>query len=249
MNPHPIDPSRDESYSQWGEDRLVWEFFEGRTDGFFLEAGAYHPVQLSQTCLLEKRGWHGVLVEPLPDNAQAFADQRPNSRLVTMALGDPGQAGEELTFVVPDGETSLARLLEPGEAVPEGERVSRVPLTTLTRVLDESEATRLNYLSLDLEGYELPALRGLDFERWRPDLIVIEDRVENLDQHRFLWSQGFHLVYRTGSNNWYVPAGTRFPRHTLWMRLKLLRKMYLSMPFRKLRQAMKRANHRHTTTP
>jgi len=229
-----------ESYSQWGEDRLVWEFFAGQTDGFFLEAGAFHPVSISQTYLLERRGWHGVLVEPLPDQEAEFAEKRPNSLLVKKALGAPEQSGADLSFLVPGGETSMARLLGSNETPPPGERVLRVPITTLSEVLEHAKAPRLDYLSLDLEGYELAALRGLDFNRWRPKLILIEDRVEELKLHRFLTARGYRLVYRLGVNNWYVPTGTPFPRNTLSVRLRLFRKMYLAMLFRKLRNGVRR---------
>jgi len=225
----------EESYSQWGEDRLVWEFFGGQTGGFFLEAGAFHPVHLSQTYLLEKRGWQGVLVEPLPDNRALFAEKRPRSILVPKALGAPEQAGQELTFLVPGGETSLARLVGSAEQPAAGERVLRVPLTTMSAVLAEAKLPRLDYLSLDLEGHELAALRGLDFDRWRPVLIVIEDRVQDLALHGFLKQRGYRLVYRTGCNNWYVAGDRKFPRCTPWVRLQLCRKMFLALPFRKLR--------------
>lgn len=229
-----------ESYSQWGEDRLVWEFFAGRTDGFFLEAGAFHPVRLSQTYLLERRGWHGVLVEPLPDQVTEFIEKRPNSRLIKKAIGAPDQSGTDLTFFVPGGEPSLARLAGSSEQPAPGERALRVQLTTLSEILSEAKVARLDYLSLDLEGYELAALRGLDFNRWQPKLILIEDRVEDLELHRFLTQHGYRLVYRLGVNNWYVPAGTPFPRNTLAVRFRLFRKMYLAMPFRKLRSGLRR---------
>lgn len=233
-----------ESYSQWGEDRLVWEFFDRRAAGYFLEAGAFHPTQLSQTYLLEKKGWQGILVEPMPDQIEAFTEKRPNSRLVRKALGAPEQAGTELTFIVPAGEMSLARLLADNEKPAANQRSLRVPLTTISEVLVEAKAPCLDYLSLDLEGHELAALRGLDFNRWRPRLIVIEDRVEDLTQHQFLRQQGYQLVYRTGCNNWYVPNGTRFAPRTPWVRLKLFRKMVLAGPFRKLRAGIRRLRGR-----
>jgi hypothetical protein len=48
----------------------VWEFFGFRTDGFYIEVGANDPKTLSQTWLLEKVGWRGILIEPLPRCAQ-----------------------------------------------------------------------------------------------------------------------------------------------------------------------------------
>ena len=50
----------------------------------------------------------------------------------------------------------------------------RVPARTLTSVLDEARAPVPDLLSLDVEGYELDVLRGLDLERYGPGVIVLE---------------------------------------------------------------------------
>jgi FkbM family methyltransferase len=224
------------SYSQWAEDVLVLDFFGHRAEGTFFEAGAHHPTLISQTYLLEQHGWRGVLVEALGDKAAEFAHLRPRSRFFRKALGSPEQRGKTLDFVVPpNGNKAEARLLAPGKSVPDGAVRLHVESTTISDVLEEAGITQLDYLSLDIEGHELEALRGLDFNRWLPRLILVEDHIYNLKLHRFLKSKCYQLVYRTGSNNWYVPLGTPFPKLTLKVRLELFRKLYLSMPFRKLR--------------
>jgi hypothetical protein len=119
-------------------------------------------------------------------------------------------------------------------------RLIHVRMTTISDVLNESGLDTIDYLSLDLEGHELPALQGLDFVRWRPALILIEDHLHDLAKHSFLKSQGYKLVFRTGSNNWYVPQGTNCQFLTPRVRLELFRKLYLSMPFRKLQIGLKR---------
>jgi hypothetical protein len=51
-----------------------------------------------------------------------------------------------------------------------------VPARTLTAVLDSHGIRRVDFLSLDVEGYELEVLKGLDFDRFRPTLMLIEAR-------------------------------------------------------------------------
>jgi hypothetical protein len=51
-----------ESHSQAGQDRFVWELL-GPGPGTFLDIGANHPVEISNTYELERHGWTGALVE------------------------------------------------------------------------------------------------------------------------------------------------------------------------------------------
>jgi hypothetical protein len=82
-------------------------------------------------------------------------------------------------------------------------------------------------------------LSGFDFARWRPRLILLEDHVGNLCKHRFMRQAGYRLIRRTGLNGWYAPQDHA---HRLgWLgRWQLLRKYYLALPFRLLRNAKRR---------
>jgi FkbM family methyltransferase len=222
-----------ESYAQWGDDVLVWEYFKERTDGVFLEAGANNPKSLSQTYLLEKRGWTGVLVEPVPECCEKLRAERQGSRIFQNALGSPDQRGT-LRLSIPGGASELTSALKEGEQAGADDEVFEAELITLTEVLDAAEVPQLDYLSLDLEGMELEALQGLDFKRFKPDLIIVEDRLDRLSRHRFLKATGYKLVRRNGSNNWYVPADHPF-NVSLVTKLGWCRKFYLSMPFRRFR--------------
>lgn len=223
-----------ESYSQWGDDLLVWEYFSKRTDGVFLEAGANHPTNLSQTYLLEKRGWTGALVEPNPECCRQLRNERPGSVVFQNAIGSPSQRGV-LKLVMPQGSSELAYAPRENRKLQNGDVVFEAELMTLNEVLANAGITHLNLLSLDLEGMELEALEGLDFEKIKPDLIIVEDRLDSLVLHRFLKNLcGYKLVLRNGSNSWYVPIDQYFLVRLITT-LRLLRKLYLSMPFRRFR--------------
>ena len=231
-----------ESYAQWGDDVLVWEYFGRKPDGVFLEAGANSPKILSQTYLLEKRGWTGVLVEPVPECCVNLRAERPGSRVFQNALGSPEQRGL-LRLSIPGGQSELTSALKEGQEVGTNDKTFEAELITLNEVLASAGITQLDYLSLDLEGMELEALQGLDFSKFKPDLIIVEDRLNNLSRHHFLKGVGYKLVRRNGSNHWYVPADHRF-EVTLGTKLRLFRKLYLSMPFRCLRDFLRKLRSR-----
>jgi hypothetical protein len=118
--------------------------------------------------------------------------------------------------------------------------VIQVPTRTLDSILEEAETpVPIDLLSIDVEGHEAEVLRGFDFSRWQPRLILIEDYVHSLRTHHALTQHGYRLIRRLGLNGWYVPPGDRIAV-TLADRWEILRKYYLALPFRKLRSASRR---------
>jgi FkbM family methyltransferase len=223
--------------SNKAQDELVWEFFSRRRDGFFVEVGANHPRAGSQTWLLEQNGWRGILVEPQEDLFQALCRDRPKSRAFKVACSAPGKTGWAELHVPSKALEGFASL-EPnvddfGICY---ERTVRVELKTLDALLAQVGDPRVDFVSIDTEGTELDVLRGFDLRRHKPALILIEDKGQSLDKHRFLRTQGYKLVKRTEINNWYVPKGTRFILRTRLERLSLWRKVFLGLPFRRFRR-------------
>lgn len=222
--------------SEQNEQQLVQRFFGGAV-GYFVEVGANHPHEGSQSWHLEQRGWSGILVEPQPQLADKLRQER-RAEVFAVACSSPENAGRRLPYFVFGPLSTLDRdAMAPG-AQPEA--VIDVPARTLDDILVEAGAPQpLDFLSVDVEGHEIEVLRGFDFTRWRPRLILLEDHVGNLRKHRFIKSAGYRLVRRTGFNGWYIP--TNSPVHFgLLDRWRVLRKYYLALPFRVLRNLSRR---------
>jgi len=226
-----------ESYAKCQEDREVLAFFQGGP-GVFVEAGANHPIDWSQTYLLEQKGWRGVLIEPNPELARLCRELRPASRVFDCALIEPG-GPEKVRMRIPVRRGSaVAAIVNSTTTTESRDEIFDCPARTLDSVLAESGIERLDFFSIDLEGYEVKALQGFSWSRWRPKLLSIEDHCENLRTHRYVSSQGYRLVRRIGDNHWYVPKDSEVPV-SLARRVELVRKLYLSSPFRKLRQLLR----------
>jgi FkbM family methyltransferase len=229
------------SYSQFGEDVVLWEYFGRKSDGFFVEAGANHPTVCSQTWLFEQQGWTGVLVEPLAAKCQLLRQQRPRSRVFQVALGAPEQRGR-VQFAVAAGSDALSGLTTHPEVVVE--RVEEVEVWTLNDVLAEAGNPKLDFVSIDVEGSELEVLRGFDLARHRPTVLLVEDHLQRLAVHRHLARHGYRLVRRTGCNNWYVPRNAPFASPFL-EKCGVWKEIHLDTPVRCVRFALKRWRARH----
>ncbi len=218
------------------ERELIRRFFND-TPGFFVEVGANDPIEGSQSWHLEQRGWRGILVEPQPKLAERLRETR-SAKVFAAACSSPKNAGRLLPLHVAGPHSSLDRdAMAPGSRP---EEVIQVPVTTLDDILVQGGAPRpLDFLSVDVEGHEIEVLRGFDFARWQPRLILLEDHVGNLRKHRFVKSSGYRLVRRTTLNGWYVPENS--PVHFGWGdRWRVLRKYYLALSFRVLRNLSRR---------
>jgi FkbM family methyltransferase len=224
--------SKVESFAQNGEDTLAWDYFAHKTDGFFVEVGANHPTELSQTWFLEQRGWRGVLVEPIPACCEKLRAVRKGSVVCEAAAGAPEQVGQA-TFNVAQSDV-WSHLGEENKDLPLSSRI-KVAVRTLDSIIDEAGAPRVDLLSIDTEGMELAVLRGFDLRKRRPALVLLEDHMESLSLFFYMRRQGYKLIKRTGPNNWWVPtAGKSLPR-TWGERLTLWNRIWFKYPRRRLK--------------
>jgi FkbM family methyltransferase len=218
------------------EMQMVAAFF-GDTKGYFVEVGANEPRVRSQTWHLEQAGWTGLLIEPQPDLVRELRATRL-AKVFGVACSGPENEGRTLPLHVAGPLSSLDRAgMAPG-AVPEA--VIEVPIRTLNSVLTEAQAPEgFDFLSIDVEGHEIEVLRGFDAARWRPRLILLEDHVADLSKHRYLRDIGYRIVRRYENNGWYVPNAS--PVRCQWNdRWEILRKYYLALPIRILRNWSRR---------
>ncbi len=154
--------------------------------GVFVEAGANDGFRKSNTYYLERfQGWTGVLVEPIPALAAQCRKRRPRSRVYDCALVGADHQAPEVVITYAD---VLSEIPDNGRPRPksvwswdEPYDVS-VRARTLSDVLAEAGTARVDFLSLDLQGFEAVALSGLDLDRWAPSLMLIE--IDDADAQR-----------------------------------------------------------------
>ncbi len=156
--------------------------------GFFVEAGANNGIAQSNTLYFERYlGWRGLLIEAVPELARTCAANRPACTVENAALVSAGYCGSTITIRYCNLMSLVAGAMKTAEEEEQhiqwGCRLQRVesypldvPARTLTSILRQHGIERIDLLSLDLEGYELAALQGIDFYVYKPRLMLIEAR-------------------------------------------------------------------------
>ena len=184
-----------------------------------------------------------MLIEPQPALADRLRAER-KAQVFAVACSSPENAGKTLPLHVAGPLSSLDRAAMAPGATPE--TVIEVPVRTLDSVLEEAGAPAgFDFLSIDVEGHELEVLRGFDIARWRPRLILLEDHVGDLSKHRALKRAGYRIIRRYENNGWYVARGSS-DKARLADRWEILRKYYLALPFRLLRNLSRRLRARRS---
>jgi FkbM family methyltransferase len=227
------------------EKELLEHFFKGSI-GYFVEVGANDPVFDSKTWNLEQLGWTGLLIEPQPELAQRLKATRKAS-VGCFACGSPSQHQTTMTLHIA-GDYGGHSSLNPDHFVAGSCVTSKieVPVVTLESALRHHNPPRpIDLLAIDTEGFDLEVLDGIDLAYWRPRLILIEDMVLHLGTHRYLTERGYRWIGRSGLNGWYVPAADA-PRIGPVAWLQFVRKYYLGLPFRILRERSRRMRARKT---
>jgi FkbM family methyltransferase len=175
---------RIDACAQFAEDVFLWELFEGKTSGFFVEAGAFDGFNYSVSYLFEAVGWRGLLVEAIPDRYQQCLARRKNSRVVHAALSRRGASGEVQLNVTRDPLGGMYSFVD-GTSDPStmrhelntmGVSASKVsvPATTLSDLLAEHDGS-IDFAMIDVEGAEPDVIDGFDLPRLRPRVLLVED--------------------------------------------------------------------------
>lgn len=197
------------SYAQCAEDVLIARFFSSKLSGTYVDVGANHPINDSVTMNLYEAGWHGINIEPEPNFFKQLEVLR--SRDINLKIGLSSADGEGQYFQV-DSNLDLSTFDKNRADVlrSEGHLISvrRVPIRTLRSVLQEHQIGKvIDLLKIDVEGYELEVLRGIDFGLVRFNLMVIEVGGSQDKIRHFLSGFGYEERYFDGLNAWFTPKG------------------------------------------
>lgn len=189
--------------SEIGQDKWVlFKMFPGVTNGFFLDVGSGHGTIGSNTKALEERGWTGICVDPFPTHME-------DRTCVVVKAVVSSAAGQVVKFHTHSGLGGMADTL--GKWKDEAAKSPAVELTTTTlgELLDRTHApTYIHFLSLDIEGAEFEALKGVPFDKYHFGAMAIEHNEEEpkrSDLLKFLEEKGYRRVHSYKQDDFYAP--------------------------------------------
>lgn len=198
------------SYGYNFEDVYIQRLFPGKTDGFYIDVGAADPVEGSVTKHFYDLGWTGINLEPQEAYFNRLRKERPRDINLQLAAGT---AEEERTFYSLDGKggsTLDAINAESGSG--RGFQVTpmTVRLTTLKKVCEDHARKPIDFIKVDVEGWERDVLAGADWETFRPMLVVVEATKPfsaepcHQEWEPLLLEAGYLFAFFDGLNRYYL---------------------------------------------
>ncbi len=170
------------SFSQQGEDIVLFHLLHELLKiaaPTYMDVGAAYPVRGNNTYLLYTTGARGVLVEPNPALAAQLRSTRPGDTVVEAGIGV--EDAVEADYFVIKGNAMLNTFspeqvahLQRGQTESVVERVVKMPLININRVIQDHLGKAPDLLSTDVEGLDHAIIRTLDLARFRPAVICAE---------------------------------------------------------------------------
>ena len=203
-----------ERYSQWGEDKFIFDFFKDKQNGVYLDIGCFHPFWWSNTCLLYQKGWEGVNIDINSTSIDLFNIARPKDINLCTTIDENKL---ELKFFF-DHAFSPCNTLDKNfkdyfkksyyakfnEECFVNDQTKTVKSKSVNEILKIAEKhKKIDFLNIDVEGTDLKMLKQLiPNEVIKPELISIEthhadgSKSENADLIDIFLNENNYKIYK-----------------------------------------------------
>lgn len=181
-------------------------FFKGKRNGFFIEAGANTGYDGSVCWYFESSlGWSGMNFECSPYCYSELKKNRPNTTNICKALSCKNGA---VDFTMPlDGtrkEYAAVGSIVFDENYWKGRptKTFNVETVVLSDVITDYDIKYIDLFVLDVEGAEVDVLSGLIDSMVRPKIICLEDDKINMDELKIVMDKlGYTNTKKRYANN------------------------------------------------
>jgi len=193
------------SYAQFGEDVVLSTFLNEKkiVKGFYVDIGAYQPKKFSNTFFYYKKGWKGINIDAKPGSMELF--KRERKRDINLELGVSNEKNKLDFYIFSESayNTFSKDLVDSYES--RGILFNKqviVETLRLEHILDKylPIGQKIDFMSIDVEGLDLEVLESNNWNKYKPNYILIEmydTRIEKIQKstiYNFLINKGYRLV-------------------------------------------------------
>jgi FkbM family methyltransferase len=179
--------------SQFQEDEWIAKNIQLPSYGIVIDVGACEPISNSNSYYFENNlGWYGISIDADSRTIDKLKQERTN--VVQAIVSDYNGVAK----FHQDHRPGISHVSETG--------TEEVATRTLNNILEEHNVLDVTVLDIDVEGHELAVCRGLDWEKYSPNIVIIEyvsPAGGNIEGELMKYFNGlgtYKLVHRTQAN-------------------------------------------------
>jgi FkbM family methyltransferase len=198
------------SYAQSGEDMILDTIFNGVKKGFYIDIGANNPFVQSNTYHFYKEGWNGINIDALPNSMKSFNKYRRRDINIENAISDREEVLEYHMFSSTFYNSFSKEDAEKSKMVSELLEIRKIKTQKLSDILDKHSIQTIDFMSIDVEGFDLNVLKSNDWVKYRPKVIVTECFAKDFAElkkneiYNFLKQKGYIQFCNTPTNMFYL---------------------------------------------
>lgn len=191
-------------------EKKIQEIFNNKTQGFFVDIGAYDGVAISNTKFLEDLGWDGICIEPHPNVFKRLQENR-KCKLVNCAVW---HEDTKIKFLSLTGYTEMlsgiyesydprhySRIQNELKRFGGNSEIIEIDANKFDTIVKNNE---IDFLSIDTEGSELQILSNIDFEKFKIKLICVENNYFEKKFIDFFSNRGYEFYCNVGIDYLFV---------------------------------------------
>lgn len=197
-------------FSQEGEDIFLIDYFKDKKSGFYIDVGAFHPFRINNTYALYKKGFRGINIDISATSIDFFNIARPDD--VNLNIGASDKAENKKFFS--NKNLSFHNTFDEPLAKSQGEYLRKkyqIECKTLNQIIKNTRFSNneIDFLNIDVEGYDYQVLKGLNLKQYNPKIICIEisklvdkknENYKDSKIFKYLIKNNYKLVWN-GSNS------------------------------------------------
>ena len=192
-------------YGQYNEDIVIQALLASVRKGFYVDVGANHETYHSVTKYFYDKGWSGINIEPIPRLIAEFRKARTRDINLQLAVSVKEGTMELRDYPEHDGLSTLSpdSKIDPKKAaLPHNDYLVKVD--SLKNIFNREKVKEIDFLKIDVEGYEFEVLKSNDWTKYRPRVICIEANHQTQDWLDYLNGESYIRVIFDGLNEYYV---------------------------------------------
>jgi FkbM family methyltransferase len=195
-------------YAEHSTDRIIREkyFSDYNYKGTFIEVGGATPEFLSMSKHFKDSGWRTIIIEPNPkfciqhreynNEVYEFAcsnfDGSSNFTIVEQNVEAYGGIVTDHSFSSLSLKDEYLRKTN-FKLNDRNHKIINVEVKKLDTFLYEINLDKIDILSIDVEGWELEVMQGLNTDLIECDMIVMENLFHNSEYDKFMLERGYTL--------------------------------------------------------